>query len=46
MKTVYAYGNPVPEDILKEIEVEYGKEYCNTEFIETLYEYEYRDNNN
>lgn len=46
MEIVYAFGKPVPSEVLKEIELEYGKEFCNTEFIETLYEYEYRDNNN
>lgn len=46
MKTVYAFGKLVPSEVLKEIELEYGCEYCTTEFIETLYEYEYRDNNN
>lgn len=44
MKTILAFGLPVPESVLQEIESEYGKECCNTEFIETLYEYELRDN--
>lgn len=46
MKDIYAFGELVPNEVLKEIELEYGKEFCNTDFIETLYEYEYRDNIN
>lgn len=44
MKTIYAFGEPVPQEILDEIESEFGKECLNTDFIETLFEYEYRDN--
>ena len=44
MKNIYAFGQPVPEELLRLIAAEDGPECCNTEFIETLLEYEYRDN--
>lgn len=43
MEQIYAFGKPVPQSVLDEISEEYGPEFCNTEFIETLYEYEHRD---
>ena len=44
MKTVYAFGQPVPEELLRLIAEENGPECCNTYFIETLLEFDYRDN--
>lgn len=44
MKTIYAFGQPVPEELLRLIAEENGPECCNTDFIETLLEFEYRDN--
>lgn len=43
MKTVYAFGQPVPEELLRLIAEENGPECCNADFIETLLEFEYRD---
>lgn len=44
MKEIYAFGEPVPNEIISELIYEYGEERVTTEFIETLYEYENRDN--
>lgn len=44
--TVYAFGQPVPEEVLQELIAEDGARCCNTDFIETLYEYDYRDSIN
>lgn len=44
MKQIYAFNQPVPQEIINEIREEYGEENLNTDFIETLYEYEFRDN--
>lgn len=45
MKEIYAFGSLVPEEVINELIYEYGEEQFNSEFIETLYEYEFRDNN-
>ena len=44
MKQIYAFGELVPEEVLTELIQEYGENKVTSEFIETLYEYEYRDN--
>lgn len=45
MKEIFAFGSRVPEEVINELISEYGKEQVTSEFIETLYEYEFRDNN-
>ena len=44
METVFAFGKPVPESVIAELKEEYPDEQITTDFVETLYEYEYRDN--
>lgn len=44
MKQIYAFGELVPEEVLTELIQEYGENKVTSEFIETLYEYEHRDN--
>lgn len=46
MKKIYAFGEPVPEKVINELCEEFGEENVTSDFIETLYEYEYRDNIN
>lgn len=45
MDKLFAFGEPVPDEVIKEL-IEEGKkpEEITTDFIETLYWYEYLDN--
>lgn len=43
-KVIYAFGEPVPQEIIDLIREEDGEECLTTEFIETTYWYEYLDN--
>ena len=43
---LYAFGMPVPQEIIDLILLEDGEEFLTTEFIETTYEYEFRDASN
>ena len=45
MKQIYAFGELVSQNVINELIEEYGQEKVTTEFVETLYEYEFRDNN-
>lgn len=44
MKQIYAFGELVSQNVINELIEEYVEEKVTTEFVETLYEYEFRDN--
>lgn len=44
MKQIYAFGKPVPTEVINELLEDYNEEEITTDLVERIYEYEYRDN--